>query len=144
MSSRDLPNRPLHRGGFLRASAQAVLGTATAMSLTECIAQAPATAASANSPGSPPASPGNGTALPLGTIDLAYLGASFVGATYKPISIVNAPYIWRDYAHHQAFSTSPILTELTDGYFKQTGHKIVAITYYGARHPTANRALNKP
>lgn len=83
-------------------------------------------------------------ALPLGTIDLAYVGASFVGAIYKPISIVNAPYIWRDFAHHQAFSKSPILTELTDGYFKQTGHTIVAITYYGARHTTANRALNTP
>jgi tripartite ATP-independent transporter DctP family solute receptor len=67
-----------------------------------------------------------------------------VGATYKPISIVNAPYIWRDINHHTAFSKSPLLTELTDGYFKQTGHKIVAITYYGARHTTANKALNKP
>src|SRR5512134_174819 len=38
-------------------------------------------------------------AMPLGTIDLAYIGASFVGATYKPISIVNAPYIWRDIDH---------------------------------------------
>ena len=83
-------------------------------------------------------------ALPLGTIDMAYLGASFVGAIYKPISIVNAPYIWRDIAHHTAFSKSPLLTELTDGYFKQTGHKIVAITYYGARHTTANKALNTP
>ena len=83
-------------------------------------------------------------AMPLGTIDMAYIGAGFVGATYKPISIVNAPYIWRDIAHHTAFSKSPILTELTDGYFKQTGHKIVALTYYGARHTTANKALNTP
>ena len=83
-------------------------------------------------------------ALPLGTIDLAYLGASFVGAVYKPISIVNAPYIWRDIAHHTAFSKGPLLTELADGYFKQTGHKIVAVTYYGARHTTANKALNTP
>jgi tripartite ATP-independent transporter DctP family solute receptor len=85
-----------------------------------------------------------GQALPLGTIDMAYLGASFVGAIYKPISIVNAPYIWRDIAHHTAFSKSPLLTELTDGYFKQTNNKIVAITYYGARHTTANKALNTP
>ncbi len=83
-------------------------------------------------------------ALPLGTIDMAYLGASFVGATYKPISIVNAPYIWRDINHHTAFGKSKLMTELTDGYFKQTGHKIVAITYYGARHTTANKAINKP
>ena len=83
-------------------------------------------------------------AMPLGTIDMAYIGASFVGATYKPISIVNAPYIWRDFDHWKAYSQSRFLTELTDGYFKQTGHKIVALTYYGARHTTANKAINTP
>ena len=83
-------------------------------------------------------------ALPLGTIDMAYLGASFIGAIHKPFSIVNAPYIWRDVAHHTAFSKSPLLAELADGYFKQTNNKIVAITYYGARHTTANKAINAP
>ena len=83
-------------------------------------------------------------AIPLGTIDMAYLGASFVGATYKPISIVNGPYMWRDFDHWRAYSQSPLLTELTDGYFKQTSHKIVALTYYGARHTTANKAINTP
>lgn len=83
-------------------------------------------------------------AMPLGTLDMAYIGASFVGATYKPISIVNGPYMWRDFDHWKAYSQSPILTELTDGYFKQTGHKIVALTYYGARHTTANKAIKTP
>ncbi|HSB03915.1 MAG TPA: sialic acid TRAP transporter substrate-binding protein SiaP [Thermodesulfobacteriota bacterium] len=83
-------------------------------------------------------------AMPLGTIDMAYIGASFVGATYKPISIVNGPYMWRDFDHWKAYSQSPLLTELTDGYFKQTGNKIVALTYYGARHTTANKAINVP
>jgi tripartite ATP-independent transporter DctP family solute receptor len=83
-------------------------------------------------------------AMPLGTIDMAYIGASFVGATYKPISIVNAPYIWRDFDHWKAYSQSQFLTQLTDGYFQQTSHKIVALTYYGARHTTANKALNTP
>jgi tripartite ATP-independent transporter DctP family solute receptor len=83
-------------------------------------------------------------AMPLGTIDMAYIGASFVGATYKPISIVNGPYMWRDFDHWKAYSQSPLLTELTDGYFKQTSNKIVALTYYGARHTTANKAINVP
>ncbi|HSR10917.1 MAG TPA: sialic acid TRAP transporter substrate-binding protein SiaP, partial [Thermodesulfobacteriota bacterium] len=83
-------------------------------------------------------------AMPLGTIDMAYIGASFAGATYKPISIVNAPYIWRDFDHWKAFSQSKNLADLTEGYFKQTGHKIVALTYYGARHTTANKAINTP
>jgi tripartite ATP-independent transporter DctP family solute receptor len=83
-------------------------------------------------------------ALPLGTIDMAYIGASFIGALYKPFSIVNAPYMWRDFDHWKAYSQSPILTELTDGYFKETKNKIVALTYYGARHTTANKAIQTP
>jgi tripartite ATP-independent transporter DctP family solute receptor len=52
--------------------------------------------------------------------------------------------MWRDFDHWKAYSQSPLLTELTDGYFKQTSHKIVALTYYGARHTTANKAINTP
>jgi tripartite ATP-independent transporter DctP family solute receptor len=83
-------------------------------------------------------------AMPLGTIDMAYIGAGFVGATYKPFSIVNAPYIWRDFDHWKAYSNSKFFTELADGYFKETSHKVVALTYYGARHTTANKAINTP
>jgi len=83
-------------------------------------------------------------ALPLGTIDMIYTGTAFAGASYKPISIGNAPYMFRDFDHWQKYSKSPLFKELAEGYGKATGHKVVALTYYGARHTTANKAINSP
>jgi TRAP-type C4-dicarboxylate transport system substrate-binding protein len=52
--------------------------------------------------------------------------------------------MFRDFAHWQKYSKSPLFKELAEGYGKATGHKVVALTYYGARHTTANKAINSP
>lgn len=83
-------------------------------------------------------------ALPLGTIDMIYTGVAFAGNSFKPLAISNAPYVLRDFDHWQAYAKSDLLREMWDGYQKVTGHHPVAITYYGARHVTANRAINTP
>lgn len=83
-------------------------------------------------------------ALPLGTIDMIYTGTSFAGATYKPIAISGAPGMVRDYNHWKAYRDSTLFKEMSEGYEKATGHKVVSFTYYGARHVTANKPVNKP
>ncbi len=83
-------------------------------------------------------------ALPLGTIDIIYTGAAFAGASFPPIAISNAPYMFRDFNHWKAYSQSDLFKELADGYDQKTKNKIVALTYYGARHTTANKAINTP
>ncbi|MBM3569321.1 MAG: DctP family TRAP transporter solute-binding subunit [Alphaproteobacteria bacterium] len=83
-------------------------------------------------------------ALPLGTIDMIYTGAAFAGSTYKPIAISNAPYMFANFDHWKAYSGSPLFGELAAGYDKASNNKIVALTYYGARHTTANKAINSP
>ncbi len=45
-------------------------------------------------------------ALPLGTIDMIYTGVAFAGASYKPIAISNAPYMFRDYDHWAKYATT--------------------------------------
>ena len=83
--------------------------------------------------------------LTLGTVDMIYTGQLFAGRNYGPISIGGAPFVFRDFDHWKKFSTSKLLDELADGYQKaSSGSKVVAITYYGERHTTANKALNKP
>ena len=83
--------------------------------------------------------------LTLGTVDIIYTGQLFTGRTYGPMAIGGAPYMFRDFAHWKAFSTSPLFAELTDGYRQKSGgNKIVAITYYGERHVTSNKPINKP
>ncbi|TSA14190.1 MAG: DctP family TRAP transporter solute-binding subunit [Betaproteobacteria bacterium] len=83
--------------------------------------------------------------LTLGTVDMIYTGQLFAGRNYGPINIGGAPFIFRDFDHWKHFSTSTLFDELSDGYAKATGgNKVVAITYYGERHVTANKAINVP
>ena len=83
--------------------------------------------------------------LTLGTVDIIYTGQLFAGRTYGPISIGGAPYMFRDFDHWKAFSTSPLFAELAEGYRQKSGgNKVVAITYYGERHVTSNKPINKP
>ena len=82
--------------------------------------------------------------LGLGTVDIIYTGINFAAATYKPLGITGAPFILRDFDHWKAYRDSKLFTELAKGYDDKTKHKIVALTYYGQRHVTANKLIMKP
>ncbi|HWA37621.1 MAG TPA: sialic acid TRAP transporter substrate-binding protein SiaP [Burkholderiales bacterium] len=82
--------------------------------------------------------------LSLGTVDMIYTGQAFAGRTYPPISIGGAPYMFRDLDHWKKFSQSKVLADLNEAYFKKGGNKPIAAFYYGVRHTTANKAINKP
>jgi tripartite ATP-independent transporter DctP family solute receptor len=82
--------------------------------------------------------------LTLGTVDIIYTGQAFAARTYPPLAIGGAPFMFRDFDHWKKYSTSPLLAELMENYFKKGGNKPVAVTYYGVRHTTANKAINKP
>src|SRR3982751_3388713 len=83
--------------------------------------------------------------LTLGTVDIIYTGQLFAGRTYGPLAIGGAPFMFRDFEHWKRFAASPLFTQLGDGYRQKSGgNKVVAITYYGERHVTSNKAINKP
>jgi tripartite ATP-independent transporter DctP family solute receptor len=82
--------------------------------------------------------------LGLGTVDIIYTGINFAAATYKPLGITGAPFILRDFDHWKAYRDSKLFQELAKGYDDKTKHKIVALTYYGQRHVTANKMVMKP
>jgi len=97
----------------------------------------------------PASSLGNETqinqSLTLASVDMIYTGQLFAGRSHGPISIGGAPFMFRDFDHWQKFAKSPLFRELADGYQKASGgNAVVAITYYGNRQTTANKALNKP
>jgi tripartite ATP-independent transporter DctP family solute receptor len=82
--------------------------------------------------------------LGLGTVDIIYTGVAFAGATHKPLAISNAPYVLRDFDHWKAYRDSPLFEKLSKGYEEKTGHEVLTLTYYGQRHVTANKAIEKP
>ena len=82
--------------------------------------------------------------LSLGTVDIIYTGVAFAGSIHKPLSITNAPYVLRDFNHFIAYRDSQLFRDIAKGYEDKTKHKIMALNYYGQRHVTANKAINKP
>jgi tripartite ATP-independent transporter DctP family solute receptor len=82
--------------------------------------------------------------LGLGTVDIIYTGQLFAGRSYGPIAIGGAPYMFRDYDHWDKFRDSDLFQELADGYLKASGNHVVSMTYYGERHVTSNRKIEKP
>jgi tripartite ATP-independent transporter DctP family solute receptor len=82
--------------------------------------------------------------LGLGTVDIIYTGQLFAGRSHGPLAIGGAPFMFRDYGHWNAFRSSPLFRELAEGYKKKTGNEVITLTYYGERHVTSNREINKP
>jgi len=97
----------------------------------------------------PASSLGNETqinqSLTLATVDMIYTGQLFAGRSHGPISIGGAPFMFRDFDHWKKYAESPLFRALSAGYQKASGgNTVVAITYYGNRQTTANKALNRP
>ena len=77
--------------------------------------------------------------LTLGTIDMIVSGPSFAARSYPRLGIAYYPFIFRDADHLIAYSKSDVFNEMVDGYRAKTGIQILAYTYYGARHTTAQK-----
>lgn len=82
--------------------------------------------------------------LTLGLVDIGFVGAGHMAQRYAPISIHLAAFLWRDLDHFLAYPTSDTYRELTSEYEKASGSKVIAITYFGQRHVTANEPLLTP
>ncbi|MCV0395211.1 MAG: sialic acid TRAP transporter substrate-binding protein SiaP [Rhizobiaceae bacterium] len=81
--------------------------------------------------------------LTLGTVDIIISGSSFAAREYAPIGVTYFPYIFRDADHLLNYAKSDIYKKLTGGYEEASGHHIVATTYYGTRHTTSNKPIEK-
>ncbi|WP_199711925.1 sialic acid TRAP transporter substrate-binding protein SiaP [Alginatibacterium sediminis] len=82
--------------------------------------------------------------LNFGAVDIIYSGAAFSEQFYGPVSISNYPFMVRDYDHWKSYRDSDLFSEIKEGYKTATGNEITALTYYGQRHVTSNKAITKP
>jgi tripartite ATP-independent transporter DctP family solute receptor len=83
--------------------------------------------------------------LSLGSVDIVYAGSAFIGNTYGPIAMGEAPFMFEGFDHFMNYTKSAFFKELADGYEKASkGNKITANTYYGARCVTSKKPINKP
>lgn len=79
--------------------------------------------------------------LQLGTVDIIISGLSFAARSFPRIGVGYYPYTFRDADHLLKYAQSDIFRDLAEGYRQKTGIQLTAVTYYGARHSTSNRAF---
>ena len=79
--------------------------------------------------------------LSLGSVDMIISGSSFAAKSYPPIGVTYYPYTFRDADHLLAYTKSDVFKELAKGYEDKTGHRILAVTYYGVRHTSSNKPI---
>lgn len=73
-----------------------------------------------------------------GAIDLAFVGPGVIGSRYKPLTILECCYLFRDVDHLMATCNSDIGKELAAGTLAATGARMLCIPYYGTRHVTTS------
>jgi tripartite ATP-independent transporter DctP family solute receptor len=79
--------------------------------------------------------------LTLGTVDMIISGLSFAARTMPRIGVGYYPYTFRDGDHLLKYARSDVFKGMVDEYRAKTGIQITAITYYGIRQSTSNRAF---
>ena len=72
-------------------------------------------------------------------------GAANFGAWVPSISVVEAPYIWRDAAHLDKAMNGPIGEQFNETLVRARGMRILGTTYYGTRHiTTTSKEVRSP
>lgn len=66
-------------------------------------------------------------------------GAALIGQFVQQLSIIEAPYIWKDAAHMSRALTSPIMDEFNKQLVEKRSLRIIGVNYYGKRHLTSGK-----
>ena len=71
-----------------------------------------------------------------GALHLTTDGAAALGAFLPQLSVIEAPYLWRDAAHMAKAGGSDLFKAMNEDLVKKRGIRMLAVTYYGKRHIT--------
>jgi len=72
-----------------------------------------------------------------GAIQMVDEGAAQFGQFVPAMSILEAPYIWRDDAHLRKAMATPLVDEFNAVLTEKRGMRVIGATYYGRRHLTS-------
>ena len=78
-------------------------------------------------------------AVALGTQQMVTEGAANFGQWVPSISIIEAPYVWRDAAHLTKVMSGPVGQDLNRQLVEKRGMRILGTTYYGVRQLTTTK-----
>lgn len=82
-------------------------------------------------------------AVASGALHLTTDGAAALGSFLPQLSVIEAPYLWRDAAHMAKAGGSDLFKAMNDDLVKKRGIRMLAVTYYGKRHLTTGKLAVK-
>ena len=71
-----------------------------------------------------------------GALQLTTDGAGALGAFLPQLSLIEAPYLWRDAAHLAKVTATSLFAKMNDELVAKRGMRMLNVTYYGKRHLT--------
>jgi tripartite ATP-independent transporter DctP family solute receptor len=74
-----------------------------------------------------------------GALHMTTDGAAALGAFLPQLSVIEAPYLWRDAAHMGKAAGSDIFKAMNEDLVKKRGIRMLSVTYYGKRHITTGK-----
>lgn len=80
----------------------------------------------------------------VGSIEMASLGAGYIADLFKPICIVDMPFLWKDVDHILRFIDSDISKRLCEDLRIETNVRVLGIAYLGTRDITSNKPIRTP
>jgi TRAP-type transport system periplasmic protein len=84
-------------------------------------------------------------AVSAGALQFTTDGAGALGAFLPQLSLVEAPYLWRDAAHLAKVGGTPIFAKMNEELAAKRQMRMLNVTYYGKRHlTTGSKAVNTP
>ncbi|MBI4842272.1 MAG: sialic acid TRAP transporter substrate-binding protein SiaP [candidate division NC10 bacterium] len=83
-------------------------------------------------------------AVVFGSQAMATEGAAMFSQWAPRLSIMEAPYLFRDVNHMYKVMRGPIGQEMLDELVAKRGLRSLGVLYYGVRHLTANKPVHKP
>jgi tripartite ATP-independent transporter DctP family solute receptor len=80
-----------------------------------------------------------------GALQMTTDGAGALGAFLPQLSVIEAPYLWRDAAHMGKVAATAIYAKMNDDLVAKRGMRMLNVTYYGKRHlTTGSKAVRTP
>ncbi len=75
-------------------------------------------------------------AVSAGALHMTTDGAGALAALLPALSVIEAPYLWRDAAHMAKSAASPQFKKMNDDLIARRQMRLASVTYYGKRHLT--------
>lgn len=79
-----------------------------------------------------------------GSLDIGVAGPAFLAEYYPDAGVLDGGYLFEDVEDFNAKIDSPVVTQIWDGLYEESGIDVLSVWYYGTRQITSNVEVTVP